>query len=256
MTLKSACKTATILIVISAILILAGLVFRSMMFFSRIPSDQNGWSATPDGPHYIYDIIRMQLFQIIPIVLYHGLLLAGFITLLSACLKRYNDPQANVKTRYIVAAVLIGLTLIQNVFYFWMTLRHSPPLSLQLGLSLCRHLITALCLISLCIFAAADIRKIAARTPAVLALICHWLLVAVTIAGTVNTLYRGLIFNSNQPFGELFPVFWFAGAFCSHTGTFLQLAAVLIFLLAWLKATKANNIVTEPTEVLSLEPTP
>ena len=250
MTLKSACKTAIVLMVISIILILVGQIFSSMMFFSRMSGDQNGWSTAPGGPRYLPYLILMQLLNSVTALLHPGLLLAGFITLLSACLKRLNNPQANVKKRYIVATVLIGLAALVmtwlTVGFFWNILRHSPPQNLQLGLSLCWYLIATLCAISLCIFAATGIRKIAARTPTVLAIVCHWLMVAVTIAGTANTLHHVLTINSTQHFGPLFSIFWFASSVLSYSGDFLWLAAVLLFLYAYLKNLSLRAGVIEP----------
>ena len=251
MTLKAACKTAIVLTVISVILILAGRVLSSISFFIQVSGAQNGWSAMPHTPRYT--ILLTQLFQIIPIVLYRGLLLAGFVTLLSACLKQHNDPQANVRTRFIIAAILIGLgtlvTLAQSAGFYYAILRHSLPTNPQVCLSIAYFITTALCGVTLCVFAAVCASGHIARTPAVAAIVCHFLRVFIFAAGLINTVYAGLMFlKSPSTYSPMFIVSWFAASLSSHIGLFLWLAAVLLFLLTWLKATKTNNIAAETTE--------
>jgi len=254
-TLKSACKTAIVLAIISVILILAGRVLTSISVFIQISGAQNGWSAMPHTPRYT--ILVTQLFQIIPIVLYRGLLLAGFITLLSACLKRHNDPQANVRTRFIIAAILTGLgtliTLAQSVSFYYTIFRHSLPMNSQLCLSIAYFITTALCGVTLCVFAAVCASGHIIRTPTIAAIVCHFLRVFIFAAGLINTMYAGLIFlKSPDTYSPMFIASWFAASLSSHIGLFLWLAAVLLFLFAYLKNLPPQAGVIE----LSPEPTP
>jgi hypothetical protein len=50
-----------------------------------------------------------------------------------------------------------------------------------------------------------------------------------------NTIYQGLALRNNQYFGNIFSVSWFVRSLFSYTGIFLWLAAILLFLSAWLR---------------------
>jgi len=124
----------------------------------------------------------------------------------------------------------------RSVGFAWITLRHSPHFDFRFGLILCVQLIAFLCAISLCAFAAINTRKSPVRTPAVLAVVCHWLLALLMVISIGNALFSmTMIMDSPQHLGRLFPVFWLAYSIASYTGNFLRLAAVLIFLTVWLQ---------------------
>jgi hypothetical protein len=254
MNLKKACKTAMILAIISFVLVLAGQICNIFTFFIQVSGTETGWSQMPDVPHY--SILLTHVISMLPIILIRGLLLAGFITLLSVCLKQQNDPQACVKTRTIVATVLVGLAglfvLTGSINFISTMFRHHLALHMQATIALSWYLSSLLCTLSLFIFIITNACNTVSQIPAIATIICHLLRAVVMMLSLGNTIYQGLALRNNQYFGNIFSVSWFASSLFSYTGIFLWLTAILLFLSAWLR----DNRQPPEAGVVELSPEP
>ena len=251
MNLKAACKTAIILSIVSFILIVFGQLFSSLMVFWPKISSHNGWAATPNTSNM--SLFIMWLTHAFFYLLSPALLITGFITLLSGIRKQQHDAYGSNKKQSIIAAVLFGLAALviacRTVNFVWIIFRHAPSLNFQYGLSLVWHLIATLCAITLCIFAAVSVKRLNSKTPTLLAVIFHCLLAVIGIAGIGNTLFF-LTSAGAQHIGSVRTVFVFASLVCNQSGTFLRLAAILLFLFAWLKQKP------QPPEAGVIDPSP
>ena len=239
MNLKSACKIAFILAISSIVTILLGQILSTLSFYFLKSGNQShlGWSA-PQASQY--NILISLLHRSIPTLLQRGLLVAGFITLLSAVSKQQNAPQTNIKTRFTVAATLLGitalLTLISSIFCYVMVIRRQTNFSFNSILYLYWHIINGLCIISLFIFALRQSAQSTSRTPAITAITCYSLKVLLTIINVINLLYTKLTSGHTHFFSPMYKAFCLASSIISYTpAPFSGLAAVLLFLYAWLK---------------------
>lgn len=230
MNIKSACKTAIILSIVSMTLKVFGQSFSTLMIVSQMQQHNGG----PYLPSFLMLVLHAFWNVLSP-----ALLIAGFITLLSAYLKQHNDLQANIRSRSVTAAVLMGigglLIAFQAISFLNTILRHPIPVNFQYMLSFAWYAISIVSVIALCLFAITMLNKSCSKIPAVTAVICYLLHIVLMIFFLGNTVYQGLGSDSSQFFGELFTVFWFASSVFSFTGGFCWLAAVLMFLFAWPK---------------------
>lgn len=256
MNLKTACKKATKLAILSFILIVAGHIIGIIAKFFQISGSQDGAASET------LSLISTQLSYRIPALFAKGLVVASFITLLSACSKQQDNPLVNVKTRLRVAVSLIGIpaffALIGNALFYFTIFQRQPNLNLSLILYQCYYLANTLCVISLFIFAVSYIKKSISSIPIIIATTCHVLAALAMTARLINMLYTQLVFDESQKFGSMSSIFQFASSMFSYTGSFLWLAAVLLFLFAYLKHLPPSQAGVldpspEPTPVLSTE---
>ena len=225
MNLKSSCKTAILLAIISIVLVLAGRLLALVVFFMKSAGTQDGAD----------EVIQNSLIFILP----PSLQIAGFVTFLSGYLKRLNTPNTKAKGRRVVGTILIGLAaaaIIMQIVYFLSTsVKANTEMNFQFALRCCRYFAALLCAISLSVFAARSLSRYVTRTPAIAAVICHCLLACIMISVITNLVFSSLMFFGGRRVTLLGIIARLAPPTFNCLGTVVWLAAVLTFLFAWIK---------------------